>query len=682
MPRADADRSKPPTWQLLVRWKAWALPAIVLVAVLVLSGLGLNQSLVALLSPTPKDDPGLLVSMRPRDIRYDEYVRSTPTQVGNVRKGLPSEVWLGLTPLDLDATSLGAPTRSWTMVFRPQLLLMALAGPTDDAALERGFAFRWWVPIAVGILGVYALLLALRRRPLLAAVLALAVGLAPFVPWWSGTDLGLIVGFSAGAGAATLMAVRSSRWWRGLLWALASAWLLSAAFLVLYPPWLISVGLVVGLVVAGAFWDRRTPLVRLIPAVGVTVATSAAVLGFWLVDNRAAISTIAGTDYPGGRRAVAGEGLVAALLSAPTSFVTGVRAEWSLIMVDGKPLNLSERSSGWISAPVALVLVGLWVVSVVRARRSATADHSSPQGGAQNPSPDRWQWAALGAIVGSTVLVVWALVPLPAWVGAGLLERVPGPRTYVGIAVGFAILVHVAAGRVRLSRRGVLVVSAAVLAAAAVQGLRLANDLLAPGRAGPLMSVAASVVLAGALLAVILGGRRTNRVGALALTVLVVATYSVALPPYRGLGPLTSSPLARYLAAQAAAEGPSRWVSFEPAVQPIIAASANSLLSGMTYYPDAAVWNRLAPSQRKLWNNFRTYVWAQDPLAQPAVIGDSSGPLSALRINLCSPDTDFLDIRYAVSSGTHPVTLPCFERVATLEGSEAPLTVWRRTSGG
>ena len=208
-----------PTGRALARWKLWLLPGLLFVAVLALSGLGVNQSSLGRLSADPASDPGFLTSAGPRAVRSDEYIRSTPVEVGNVRKGLPRDVWLGLASIDLDATSLGAPTRSWTMAFRPQLLAMAVVGPHDDDALARAFAFRWWATLAIGILGAYSLLLALRPRPLLAVALAAAVGLAPCIPWWSGADLSLIIGFLSGAGAAVLMAARSTRWWRGLLWA-------------------------------------------------------------------------------------------------------------------------------------------------------------------------------------------------------------------------------------------------------------------------------------------------------------------------------------------------------------------------------------------------------------------------------------------------------------------------------
>ena len=669
-----------PTGRALTRWKLWLLPGLLFVAVLALSGLGVNQSSVGRLSADPASDPGFLTSAGPRAVRSDEYIRSTPVEVGNVRKGLPREVWLGLASIDLDATSLGAPTRSWTMVFRPQLLAMAVVGPHDDDALARAFAFRWWATLAIGILGAYSLLLALRPRPLLAVALAAAVGLAPCIPWWSGADLSLIIGFLSGAGAAVLMAARSTRWWRGLLWAALAGWSVVAAFVVLYPPWLISVGLVVGLVVAGALWDRRAPLARLVPAVAATAVVSAGTVAAWLVDNRAAIAAISGTYYPGQRQSESDGGLWAALLSAPSSLVSALDPAWTVEEVDGKSANLSELSSGWISLPVLLLLASLLALSLVRARR---ASEGSCAGEPEvPPSPEQWHGAALGALVGATGLTVWALLPLPAALGFGLLDRVPGARAYPAIALGFLLLVHVSAGRVGLSRAWRAAAWASVLAASAGVGLAVARVVLPADVVPTVVTVVVSALLAAALLGIVLGGRLANRLSALLLSIIVLATYSVALPLYRGLGPLTSSPLATYLAATAAAEGPSRWVSLVPRAEPVIAASPEFLLSGMTYYPDASVWQRLAPSQELYWNNFQSYVWQQDSEADPARIVPQHLRISSLRIDLCDPRTAFLGIRYVVSEASREVTLPCFDQVAALEHAGSTLAVWRRTSDG
>ena len=664
---------------------AWALPLVLLVGMVVLTALQLNSSSVVLLGGQPKADSNLVWGT-PRDIRWDEYMVSTPIAVGAVAKGLPTHAWIGLNDIDLEATSL-APMRSWVTAFEPQMWGLVLADPGSEGSVERGFAWHWWLPLVVGIMGVYALLMAIRARPLLAGTLALTVGLAPHMAWWSGVHASDSLGFVAGAGAAVVMGLRSASARASVAWGLLASWLLLAGWFALYPPWFVSVAVVVVLVVAGVALDRRVgwrPAARVLAA---TVLPVAAVVGVWLTQNSAAIAAIGATIYPGQRRSVGGEGRWSDLLSAPSSiFLSFNPGALSLGHgAAGNRNNLSEASSMWVSAPVLVLLVVLLALAIVRRARAHRQGEGVVRSAAPpTPEPDdeRWRMTALGGVAAMAVLLAWAMLPLPAALGLGVLTRVPGFRTYLAVGLAFAVLLHVMVGRVRLPARVLWPVALGTVVASGLVTAVSTRDLLLRTSEGLASSVLIAVVFACLVLMLLFGGRAAQRVGAGALIVLTLASYAVVVPLYRGLGPITSTPLARYLASAAAAEGATRWVTLDPSAQPVLAASPQYALSGMTLYPDPALWNRLAPGQDSVWTNYNEYLWAQDPSLDAAFVVPLGLRGSAeMNVNLCSPAVDLLRIDYVITSTRWPAALPCFTRVERVDDLGTTLTIWRRTPG-
>jgi hypothetical protein len=655
----------------------WALfPALVSASVLLLTVLQLNGSSVARLEPGWKSDPNLIAGA-PRSIRTDEFKISTPVQVGNVAKGYPADVWLGLNDIKLGATSLDAPVRDWTTVFRPQTWGLLIVGRGGTAALETGFAWSWWLPLASGLLGVYALLMALRPRPLFAAALATVIALAPYVAWWSGASAGTTLGFVTGAGAALITSLRARSGPRAVLWALAASWLAIAAYLALYPPWLISIGILVSLVVAGAALDIGVRGGRLLLAAGAFVPPMCIALVVWFEQNKNAITAITGTYYPGQRRSTSGQGIWADLLSAPLNFNLSFQpASLNLTPgAEGNTNNLSEVSSVWLPLPVLLLLIVLVLVGI---RHGATAKNEGEERSRQ--AEPKWRLSAIGAAIGFVVLIGWAMAPLPAAVGALVLDRVPGFRTYFAIGLAFVIIVHLAAGRVRLRGRAAIGWGSLTVAASAALTGAVVPQIVRPTPSAVFGPVVVSCSVAAlALLAVF--SRRRAAWAVLGLAAIAVSSFAVVEPLYRGLGPLVSSPIAQYLRSRAAIEGPTRWVDLSRRAQAVIVASQDSLISGMTYYPSREIWDRLAPKQERIWNNYNEVIWAQDPLAGPAVLTQSKrvGVVN-LSIDLCSPQVAFLDITYVVTPPKYASLAACFTPVAEIDDLGTRLTIWRRTA--
>jgi hypothetical protein len=648
---------------------ALRLPLAVLTALVVLSTLGISQSSLSLNDPTT-DGSGLLAGT-PRLIRHDEWGISTPTQIGNVRSGFPSVAQIGLTQTRLDATSLGVPVLDWTAVFRAQTWPLLAVGGLGGPWLGAAFAWSWWWPIAIGILGVYWLLLALRpRQHLLAGGLAMLVALGPYVGWWSGTGVGAMLGLTSAAGAAVIWGARAGGWVRPAAFGIAASWCVSAAFIELYPPWLISVGLVVAAVVVGRLLDVRP---RLRPT-AVTFAAAAlpavCAVGLWYAQNSSAIAAITATYYPGNRSADPGSGQWGNLLSAPTSLFLSL---WPTALArgagpDGFPNNLSEASSEWIPLPAIVALLALAAWHARRGRRDVVAASA-----VDHTQDDRWQSTAVSATVVLTVLLAWTFVPIN--VAVPVLDRVPGYRAYLAIGLASAILMHVLAGRLAWSRHTRAWTAVAVGLASLALGLATGVTLTS----SPVgwWSTALLSALAGLAALALMEPGRWRLTGAVTLMVMASVVFVVIGPWYRGLGPMTQSPLAAYLASSLHREGTARWVSFYGPATPILQASGLTALSGPTYYPDPAVWQRLAPRQRKVWNNYNEIYWLpQDTRDQSWLVSRGNYRVVVLKINLCAPDTRFLDVSYAIS--TTPVGIGrCFSLIGHVRDLGQNLLIWQ-----
>ena len=668
------------------RWRlnvgpAWiAFPLLVISVVMVLTALDINGSSVGVLTPTSVADPSLLAGT-PRGIRTDETLISTPNIVGNVRRGLPDQPWIGLTPTYLPATGIGVPSIHWTEAFKPQDWSFAVLG------VARGFTLHWWSQVAIALLGLFALLAALTRRGWSAAGLAAIGVFTPYVAWWSLTP-GLTLGYLSGACALTVWALRARSPGQAVLLGLGAGYLTVAAFLLLYPPWLVSVGWVVAGIVVGAAIDARVRVRRMLIVAGSFVVTLLPSVAVWYAQGVPAIAAQADTYYPGGRMSQGGEGVLPWLFSAPANpWVAAVPSAAlggpTLNTLGGQAFsNQSEQASVWFPLPTLVVLLVAVLVASRGASRAATLVRVGPvadevasttegevptetyhttdvelEDHIRTASPPLF-WTTIGTTCSLVVLLAWTLLPMPSWFGAiTLLTRVPGPRTSLALGLGATVLMAIGVvvlGRTRKSWPwvGVWVLAGAITTWATTwAGHELGWRPLSQQPNWQLLVVSAFFATAFTLLA----WRRAAPYAIAALLVGSIASWVLVNPWYVGLGPLVTDPVVRALEPLAKGEHVARVAVFgsEP-LTALVQASGVEMLSGVTVYPDASVWDSLAPTQRDLWNNYVKYQWVESSdLAQAAVIVPVIGTRMKLIINPCARTTLALHVDWAISS--HPL---------------------------
>ena len=696
-------------------------PLLVMLAMATLVLFDLNGSSVGLLGVGYKHDASLLHGTL-RGIRSDEFSLSTPYFVGNTRRGLPTTPWVGLTATFLPATSIGVPSVHWSEFFKPQDWGVFILG------VSRAFAWHWWSQIALAMLGTFALLFTVTRRRWTSAALAMVAALSPYVAWWSLTP-GLALGFSTGAAAAMLAALRARTTGRAVAMAVLAGYLGVATFLVLYPPWQVTLAWVLLGLIAGAAIDARVPLRRLLVVIATVGAASVVPVAVWFQQSQTALTATANTFYPGQRLAGAGQGNVAWLfdqMSSPFASVASVLAlRGPSVMADGKVIlaNQSEIASAWLPLPVLVVALVAIVVVIVRrpsgdaAPGTDTSTDTSTDTAADTgsdtysnvdtsrdastaaavaafsdaPVPNaavsdtghgpQLLWTGVGVAAAGALLVAWSLLPLPAWFGqVTLLDRVPGQRTSLALGLVTVLLLAIASSLLReaaLPAGWLLAWSTG--AAATIWLMVWAADVLPWGVGGAphtkkLVPLTICFVVAFTLVA---SGRRT-RIGLVFLAGGSLVTWAMVNPLYHGLGPLTNDPVVRAMAPLAAGPTPARVAVYgNLTLVALVQASGVVTLSGLTVYPDANVWRALAPDQKAAWNNYSKYSWVADAGVNPArivssgthrygVVDDRLVTNRVLLINPCAPQTLALQIDWVVADSDLS-TFSCLRPAGTIK---------------
>ena len=667
-------------------------PLVALVGMLVLTGLNLNGSSVNLLSARNAPDSSL-VAGTPRTIRSDEWSLSTPNIVGNDRRGLPVQPWVGMTPMFLPGSAVGIPSMHWSTTFKPQDWPFLLLGP------DRAFAMHWWMYLVGGFIGVYALLLLLTTSPTLSSGIAALVTFAPTTAWWSNNPA-LITGYLAGALACVLTASRRQHLWASALWGAAAGYAMVASVLLLYPPWQVSLAWVCLAVGVGWLIDHRPRPARVVAAVAAALAVSLPALALWYVQSRDAILAMANTYYPGHRLASGGGGSLAWLLDAPSSLWLSAPRPPVLQPADhtftGAPLpfaNTSEVSSGWFPLPLlAVAVVTLsWVLIRTRRHRRHGATRTDAtgavaEGTVAGPADGERQhprvvWTGILTGLVTALLLAWMLLPVPEFVGSvTMLGRVTGRRMPVALGLAAGVLLAVSATALRGHRpprwlAGLTLLGAVGTVAITVWAVAALPWL--PSRGEPSMwkvGVIALVLAAGAGL-LVLG--RLPAVAAAGLGLLSIVTYAPVNPLYRGLGPLTRDPIVTTLMPLVKATPGLRAVVYghAPDVTPLVVASGAQTLSGLTVYPDFAVWNRIAPAQEHNWNQYSKYDWVVDLKAEQPRIQRISGTRQYLLVNPCAIQVRGLAIDLSLSPT--PIAAPCLRLTTLIPRRTGTLYVYR-----
>lgn len=291
---------------------AWIFPIVLFALVIILSSFRVSGSSVGIYHQKffgpEASDPSLLYG-DPRGIRADEWLVWTQITLSQAENGFPRfNEDLG-SGRDL-SLHFEIPTKDWTTIFKPWNWSFFIL------PLEYAFAFKWWFLMFLLLVGSYLFFLKIFPKKIPWAVLfSIGVGLSPFVLWWYQTAVLALLGYGF---LLILLGIRildskkipkiNSPALSNILYTLLFTYMLVGLGLVIYPPFQISIVLVVSAFLIGYLMKKKleegtswkTLIQRTLIFVSSIFIASTLALVF-VSDRSEVIENISNSIYPGER---------------------------------------------------------------------------------------------------------------------------------------------------------------------------------------------------------------------------------------------------------------------------------------------------------------------------------------------------------------------------------------------
>lgn len=638
----------------------------------VLVALGIHTSSIGQVTEKGSSPKGIIFGT-PKPIRSDEYLRSSPAQIGwrrFVRRVGMAPDRVMSTPLDATypLADIGVRRLSPLSTRRDVSWFLDKAKNLDSAIIHKlpisnDFAAMWWRGTLYLFLGLALLFAALGLSWKWSAVASLLVFFSPSTQWWSYWPLESMGTASLSAGLLATALLRASRevefagviprvrsvMGNGVLMAVAG--ILGLRLPNAYQPWSITVAAVFIAVLIGMVISRRFSfaMTKWYLLCGGVIAVVAAIPVVNRLRN--SLGSMLNTVYPGERR-----------FNGLTGYPRwGSALNWELQRAASAAVNQSELSIGLI-----VLMVPVLIVLVVGHRRR--------QGFLYWP-------LALGTTV-VLVFYLWTSVTWPHWLSAvSLLERIPPDRTLqiIGVVIPFLYVLAVAFARGGAvtddSHRMVAMVTFATVVVLTLQDGSILRGSLPWVGVGALWATA---VVSGLLISLPLAGRFV-RSSITVLTLAVVLSGVNVNPVMRGLGFLGKSASQRALAS-AIKQDDRRWASDSFVIDVAATAAGMRLLSGnQGTGPNLKAYSVLDPPSLdvKKWNRAGSYVtfsWTKGP---DIVFANPSLDVVQIQIDPCNPVLDKFDLAWVASSGDQP-DHPCLSLVRTFPFQGMTIRLYHR----
>jgi len=441
-----------------------------------------------------------------------------------------------------------------------------------------------------------------------------------------------------------------------------------AAFLAtLYVPWQIGTLLVVVPTAVGAISpgllakaSRRETVRALSIVLTISVGIGGALFLLFAYSHRATFEVIAATIYPGEQPAQRG-GTVALTTFWGSAF-DYFASRKTVAVVNNT--NQSENSTALVLLlPVAIATFGLAAAGRLRGR------------GALLP--------LLGCLAGSSIVLSWMLLPIPAAVGRfAFLTRVAPNRLFLPLglasALSLALLVNFLLEReIRLPP---VTVTVASLMFAAVQLWAAGNYVVdGVGISVRLATVFVGIVAVGVML--VLGGH--HAFGLLLLAVFSLWQSSHINPIQRNLAPLVDSPL-RAAVDRAKERFPADvgWVAFstDNFVRGTLTAAGVNNLSSISVFPDTEQWEVLDPDNKfqAVWNRYAHVQFVAGAPGDPVSITLNATDSLTVTIDPCAEELKKLKVRIFVGQAENPPA--CSRPFASVDHGAGRLTLYERVA--
>lgn len=339
-----------------------------------------------------------------RPIRSDEWLRSTPYQIGRTNSDWNFD---HLSPFEYrpDSVKQGFGLGVRYVIFPESLVAENLGA--------RGLAFAWWFPLFASVFSIILFLRSFGQRFRHAVFTSLLIVLSPVVSWWSYSPLEVIWPCAlAGVCLRYCSKVRlddcTERNFRNLqiFACVAIGGVALSRLPFIYQPWSFPTFLIFAALILDG--SRNKSLKQDLIYGSLMGLVSVLVAGFWYFLNRSTYRVLAATVYPGARRSEGGY-LPIPPFSGPADHFLSTRSASNVIST-----NQSETALGWLV---------LFVIALVVLFASALLRRNQPEEIDKRES--RWTLT----LVTSLVLLSWSLFKWPDFLlQYNVLRLIPGSR--------------------------------------------------------------------------------------------------------------------------------------------------------------------------------------------------------------------------------------------------------------
>jgi hypothetical protein len=308
----------------------------------------------------------------PRIIRTDEYLRSSPWDLGVLKSGNADFT----SPLADPNTSLVYPDPD-SAINTANAMDTIWPRAIPGIGIDQEFALAWWTPVLLALIFLPLFLREIGVGALVAIATTTLIVASPVNVWWS-LWISPIIGYSSLAAYLYLIIMKKS----GLKPILFICAIFLTAFCIFklltsYQPWVIVVSpmiLIPTALFAIKTYGAKKSLLQLAAIFGTFIVLASA----FLISNISALSTLQNTLYPGQRRSV-GERISASLTwgaphlqilnSSPEILGTNaseLSSSFSVLAIAGIAMAINRRrfvkfSALEISATTILIIWFIWI---------------------------------------------------------------------------------------------------------------------------------------------------------------------------------------------------------------------------------------------------------------------------------------------------------------------------------
>lgn len=613
----------------------WLFPVLLLFPLLVFTTQKISGSSVGVIHNILYGDEvkdHALKMGKPRDIRSDEWLVGTQQTIAQVESNFPrvnKNIGLGQ-----DVSTQDLPYRDWSIIFKPHNLAFFVL------PLENAFALKWWLMAYLLLVSCYFFVLALLPdRKLLAIGLSISLLFSGFAQWWYAYGTLGSLYYSLFAATFTILLFKQKGLVRKILWGLLLSYVVACFALVLYPPFQIACGLVLGVfLVSYAIqnhkqWGKNDFIRSCLILFGAGFI-SVLIAGAFVFTRLSVVKTISSTAYPGVRVIKSGGTSPYHFLSSHMGYQFIYDKTAAKYLIDDKNITNPSEASNFLLLIPFLFLPSLYLLYANHRRKQAL------------------DWPLLGMNLLFLIYLVELFVhPFTPVSRLLLLDKVGPGRALIGVGLLNLVLVTLFIRSLVINRKFSFPKIPAAIYCLLVLVIELLVSFHAQQHFDIFITTKRAILFSLPLPIIIYCLMRRWFVAAISL----YATFSIFIsigvnPLYRGLGIVTKNPISIAISHFGSTSN-KRWATEGGYLENEAPINNEPSLSSVYNYPQFDLWKTIPQAQKDSYNRY-AHVGIQlsdDPASQTSlklITPDSF----IVKTNGCSDYLQQLNVGYVLTA--------------------------------